>query len=62
MSWYQRAARDGNATALYNIGVLWEDGLGVAKDRNQAIEWYTKAAAAGNTSAKAALKSLGVPE
>jgi TPR repeat protein len=45
---------------MYNVGVLWEGGLGVAADRNQAIGWYRKAATAGNEPAKAALKSLGV--
>jgi TPR repeat protein len=43
---------------MYNVGVLWESGLGVAKDRDQAIEWYRKAAAAGNDRAREALKSL----
>jgi TPR repeat protein len=62
MSWYRRAAEAGNDTAMYNIGVLWEGGLGVAQDRYQAITWYRKAAAAGNEPAKAALKSLGVKD
>jgi len=47
---------------MYNIGVLWEGGLGVAQDRDQAIAWYRKAAAAGNDPAKAALKSVGAQE
>jgi TPR repeat protein len=62
MSWYRRAADAGNDTAMYNVGVLWEGGLGVTRDREQAIGWYRKAAAAGNEPAKAALKSLGVQE
>jgi len=44
------------------VGGLWEGGLGVARDREQAIGWYRKAAAAGNEPAKAALKSLGVKD
>jgi TPR repeat protein len=39
-----------------------EGGLGVTRNRDQAIEWYRKAAAAGNEPAKAALKSLGVKD
>jgi TPR repeat protein len=34
----------------------------MAADRNQAIIWYRKAAAAGNEPAQAALKSLGVKD
>jgi TPR repeat protein len=59
MSWYRTAADAGNETAMYNIGVLFEGGLGVTQDRDQAIVWYRKAAV-GNELAKAALKSLGV--
>jgi TPR repeat protein len=62
MNWYQKAAGVGNGTAMYNIGVLWEGGLGVAQDRNQAIDWYRKAAAAGNERAGEALKSLGIQD
>jgi TPR repeat protein len=47
---------------MYNVGVLWEGGLGVTRDRDQAIGWYRKAAAAGNDPAQAALKSLGVKD
>jgi TPR repeat protein len=62
MSWYQSAAAAGSDAALFNIGVLWEGGLGVDQDRDKAIIWYRKAAAAGNESARAALKSLGAQE
>jgi TPR repeat protein len=62
MSWYRRAADAGNDAAMYNIGALWEAGLGVPEDREQAIAWYRKAATAGNEPAKAALKSLGVKD
>jgi len=45
---------------MYNIGVLFEGGLGVEKSRDQAIAWYKKAAAGNNNDARAALKSLDV--
>jgi TPR repeat protein len=60
MRWYLAAADLGNATAMYNVGVMWEGGLGNTANRGQAIAWYRKAAAAGSEAAKAALKSLGV--
>jgi TPR repeat protein len=47
---------------MYNIGVLWEGGLGTTQNRDQAITWYRKASAIGNERAKAALKSLGVKD
>jgi TPR repeat protein len=37
---------------------LYEGGLGVPMDRDEAIAWYKKAAAANSEDAKAALKSL----
>jgi len=37
------------------IGNLYENGLGVAKDTNKAMEWYQKAVDAGYTDAQAAL-------
>jgi TPR repeat protein len=45
---------------MYNVGLLWEEGLGITANRDQAIAWYRKAADAGNELAKAALKSLGL--
>jgi TPR repeat protein len=47
---------------MYNVGALWEGGLGMTANREQAIIWYRKAAAAGNEPARAALKSLGVKD
>jgi TPR repeat protein len=62
MNYYTEAAGQGNVPAMYNIGVLYEGGLGVAMDRDQAITWYKKAAAAGSDDAKSALKSLGASQ
>jgi TPR repeat protein len=58
MTWYRKAADAGNATAMYNIGVLYENGFGVQMDSDKAVEWYKKAAAGNSEDAKAALKSL----
>jgi TPR repeat protein len=40
---YQKAADQGYGLAEYNIGVLYEKGLGVAKDEMQAVNWYRRA-------------------
>ena len=45
------------AIAMYNIGFCYNFGKGAAKDEAKAVEWYTKAAEAGNSSA---MGSLGV--
>ncbi len=37
-------AEAGNAPAQYNLGILYENGLGVAKNAVKAYRWYQKAA------------------
>ena len=43
---------------MYNLGQMYESGLGIAKDLGQASALYKKAAAGGNAEAKARLKRL----
>ena len=43
----RRDAEDGIAVAMNNVAVCLERGLGCAKDRNLAAQWYIKAAEAG---------------
>ena len=40
-------AQQGHAKAQFNMGVLYENGLGVQKDHAQAADWYKKAAEQG---------------
>ena len=51
------AAENGNGEALYNLGLLSQNGWGVPQDYAQAREWYEKGAAAGNGNA---MTGLGV--
>jgi TPR repeat protein/transglutaminase-like putative cysteine protease len=44
IDFFRRAAEGGDADALYNLGWAYEQGIGVAADRQKAIEWYSKAA------------------
>jgi TPR repeat protein len=37
--------------AMYNIGVCFETGVGVATDREEALRWFSKAAGLGNAAA-----------
>ncbi len=55
---FQRAAAAGDSRAMNDIGVLYYEGHGVAKDYQHAREWYEKAATAGNGSAMANLGFL----
>ncbi len=40
-------AEQGDATAQFNLGFLYDKGLGVPQDYAQARDWYRKAAAQG---------------
>ncbi|KAF9349016.1 hypothetical protein BGX26_012628 [Mortierella sp. AD094] len=57
--WARRAADKGLAKALYAMGYFTEVGIGPRKDMDEAIEWYKKASAAGDTRATQRLE--GVP-
>jgi TPR repeat protein len=64
IDYFRKSAEAGNADAQYNLGWAYEAGLGVASDRQQAIEWYSKAARKGQKSALTRLDALSerVPE
>jgi TPR repeat protein len=55
---YERAAGLGSADAMYDLGVVYEEGRGVDRDSQQARDWYQKAADAGNENAKTKLKNV----
>jgi TPR repeat protein len=52
------AANQGDVTAQYIIGKLYERGEGVKPDHNEAMKWYSLAAVQGNANAKQALDRL----
>jgi len=47
MKWFQHAADQGNATAQFSVGNLYDKGRGVARDGAEAFSWYRKAAEQG---------------
>ena len=59
--WHTKSAAQGYANAEINLGLLYEDGLGVTKDISKAIEWYTKAAEKGVVIAAKCLRKLTQP-
>lgn len=50
--WYKRAAIKGDTVAKYNLGVVFEQGLGVSIDYNRAAKWYLSAAKDGHPMAQ----------
>ena len=52
MFWYRKAAEQGDASAQYNLGVMYENGHGVEQDDEQAVFWYRKAAEQGYADAQ----------
>jgi TPR repeat protein len=48
MTWYRKAADQGNAQAELGVGFLYGRGLGVPRDSTQAVAWFRKAAEHGD--------------
>ncbi len=44
LQWYRKAAEQGEVTAQYNLGVMYDNGQGVPQDYAQAHMWYNLAA------------------
>lgn len=42
--WTEKLANQGFATYQFNLGVMYNNGLGVHQDDAKAVEWYTKSA------------------
>lgn len=55
---YMRAAEGGHAESQYQVGFRYRRGLGVAADPARAMDWFRRAAAAGNGYAKEDLGEL----
>ncbi len=44
MTWFRKAADQGNAAARNNVAWLCQNGWGVKQDYPEAMAWYRKAA------------------
>ena len=56
--WLSAAAR-GEPVAMFDLGTMYERGIGVDADPSMAKKWYELAAAKGHAQAREALKRLG---
>lgn len=57
--WFETQARNGNPVAEYGLGHMYQYGIGVTQDTNQAIYWYQQAANQNYLDAKQRLAELG---
>ena len=65
--WFRIAAKQGNAGAQHNLGVMYENGQGVPQDDAEAVKWYRMAAEQGydkpqNNLGQMYRNGLGVPQ
>jgi TPR repeat protein len=49
---FRAAADQGHADSQFNVALMYEKGIGVAKDEKEAVAWYAKSAAQGNSNAQ----------
>lgn len=54
----RKAAEQGDAKAMYNLGACYFDGTGVKRDEAEAMKWCRKAAELGHEMAKETLSLL----
>ena len=57
-AWFTKAAEAGLPRAMFNLGALLDEGLGVAVDYPAAADWYRRAAEAGHGSAASNLYGM----
>lgn len=55
---YKYFIRDGSADSMNALGVIYNEGYGVARDYKEAANWYAKAAAKGHSFAQSNLGAL----
>jgi TPR repeat protein len=60
VSWFRKAAEQGDARAQTNLGIMYQYGRGLTKDDTQAVSWYLKAAEQGNPTAQNNLGTMYV--
>jgi TPR repeat protein len=49
---FRTSAEEGHAESQFNLGLMYEKGIGVSKNEKEAVVWYLKAALQGNSYAQ----------
>ena len=52
LPWYEKAAEDGYLPAMYRLGMMHDNGNGVKRNRNIAMEYFERAARGGHIFSK----------
>ncbi|BCD68496.1 tetratricopeptide repeat protein [Nitratiruptor sp. YY09-18] len=55
---FKALAKEGDAEAMYYIGMMYYEGWGVEKSQEKAIEWWKRANRRGNLDAKYMLQTI----
>ncbi|NLE55232.1 MAG: sel1 repeat family protein, partial [Lentisphaerae bacterium] len=56
--WFTMAAEAGNGAAMFNLGICYENGVGVAMNPTAAYDWYRKAADSGVAEAQGKVAAI----
>lgn len=59
VSWFRKAAEQGDPDGQANLGFMYANGRGVAMSKDEAMKWYLYAAEQGNVGAQYNLSSIG---
>ena len=51
VAWYRKAARRDYPVAMFNLGLMYDQGAAIGRDHSKANGWYRKAAGKGQASA-----------
>jgi TPR repeat protein len=60
--WYRLAADQGNASAQFSLGLMYEYGRGVKQSDEEAVKWYRLAIAQGHEKAMRHFVEMGYTE
>ncbi|WP_221898222.1 tetratricopeptide repeat protein [Bathymodiolus japonicus methanotrophic gill symbiont] len=52
LTWFRKAAEQGDAIAQFNLGLMYAIGKGVVQDDKEVFKWYRKAAEQGHARAQ----------
>ena len=55
---WQPLAESGDLNAMYNLGLIYDEGLGVDVDKGRALEWYMPPAEEGDVAAQFNVASI----
>lgn len=58
MRMYKLAAEQQDPDAQFSLGEMYADGIGVPRNLEKAIDWFTKAAVNGHGDARKSLEKL----